>query len=44
MSEIRVDRIKDEAGTGAVELSNGATVPAGKTLTDRDWETYLVCS
>ncbi len=33
MSEIRVDRIKDEAGTGAVELSNGATVPAGKTLT-----------
>ena len=22
MSEIRVDRIKDEAGTGAVELSN----------------------
>jgi hypothetical protein len=33
MSDIRVDRIKDEAGTGAVELSNGATVPAGKTLT-----------
>ena len=40
MSEIRVDRIKDEAGTGAVELSNGATVPAGKTLTVSGTLTY----
>ena len=40
MSEIRVDRIKDEAGTGAVELSNGATVPTGKTLTVSGTLTY----
>ena len=40
MSEIRVDRIKDEAGTGAVELSNGATVPSGKTLTVSGTLTY----
>ena len=33
MSEIRVDRIKDEAGSGAVELTEGATIPTGKNLT-----------
>ena len=33
MSEIRVDRIKDEAGSGAVELTEGATIPSGKNLT-----------
>ena len=32
MSEIRVNRVVDEAGTGAVELTEGATLPAGKTL------------
>jgi len=32
MSEIRVDRIKDEAGSGAVELTEGASIPTGKTL------------
>ena len=32
MSEIRVDKLKDEAGTGAVELTTGATIPSGKTI------------
>ena len=32
MSEIRVDKVIDEAGTGAVELTQGATVPSGKTI------------
>jgi hypothetical protein len=32
MSEIRVDRVIDEAGTGAVELTQGATIPSGKTI------------
>ena len=33
MSEIRVNKVIDEAGTGAVELTQGATLPAGKTIT-----------
>jgi len=32
MSEIRVDKVIDEAGTGAVELTQGATLPSGKTI------------
>ena len=32
MSEIRVNKVIDEAGTGAVELTQGATLPTGKTL------------
>ena len=32
MSEIRVDKVIDEAGTGAVELTQGATLPTGKTI------------
>jgi len=32
MSEIRVNKLIDEAGTGAVELTQGATIPSGKTL------------
>jgi hypothetical protein len=32
MSEIRVDKVVNEAGTGAVELTQGATVPSGKTI------------
>lgn len=32
MSEIRVNKVIDEAGTGAVELTQGATIPTGKTL------------
>ena len=32
MSEIRVNKLVDEAGTGAVELSQGATLPSGKTI------------
>jgi len=32
MSEIRVNKVIDEAGTGAVELTQGATLPSGKTL------------
>jgi len=32
MSEIRVNSVVDEAGTGAVELTQGATIPSGKTL------------
>ena len=33
MSEIRVNKVIDEAGTGAVELTQGATLPSGKTIT-----------
>ena len=32
MSEIRVNKVIDEAGTGAVDLTQGATLPAGKTI------------
>lgn len=32
MSEIRVDKVIDEAGTGSVELTQGATLPSGKTI------------
>ena len=32
MSEIRVNKLIDEAGTGAVDLTQGATLPSGKTL------------
>ena len=32
MSEIRVDRVLDESGLGAVELIQGATLPSGKTI------------
>ena len=32
MSEIRVNKVIDEAGTGAVETTQGATLPSGKTL------------
>jgi hypothetical protein len=32
MSEIRVDRIKNEAGSGAIEFTEGATIPAGKSI------------
>ena len=32
MSEIRVNKIVDENGTGPVELKEGATLPVGKTL------------
>ena len=32
MSEIRVDKVADEAGTGSVELTQGATLPSGKTI------------
>ena len=32
MSEIRVNKVINEAGTGAVELTQGATLPTGKTL------------
>lgn len=32
MSEIRVNKLIDEAGTGAVELTQGATLPSGKTI------------
>lgn len=33
MSEIRVNKVVDETGLGAVELKEGAVIPAGKTLT-----------
>ena len=33
MSEIRVDKLKNEAGSGAVELTEGASIPTGKNLT-----------
>jgi len=32
MSEIRVNKVINEAGTGAVELTQGATIPSGETL------------
>ncbi len=32
MSEIRVNKVINEAGTGAVELTQGATLPSGKKL------------
>jgi len=32
MSEIRVNKLIDEAGTGSVELTQGATLPSGKTV------------
>ena len=32
MSETRVNKVIDEAGTGAVELTQGATLPSGKTI------------
>ena len=32
MSEIRVNKLIDEAGTGAVVLTQGATLPSGKTI------------
>ena len=32
MSQIRVDGLVNEAGTGSVELTQGASVPSGKTL------------
>ena len=33
MSEIRVNKVLDEAGSGSVELTQGATVPTGKNIT-----------
>ncbi len=33
MSTLKVDFIKNRVGTGAVELSEGATIPSGKNLT-----------
>ena len=33
MSTLKVDYIKNRVGTGAVELSEGATIPTGKNLT-----------
>ena len=32
MSEIRVNKIVNEAGTGSVELAEGVTLPSGKTI------------
>ena len=32
MSRVRADKIVDRAGTGAVELTEGATLPSGKTI------------
>ena len=32
MSEIRVNKVINEAGSGAVELTEGATLPSGKTI------------
>ena len=32
MSEIRVNKVINEAGTGAVELTQGATLPSGKII------------
>jgi len=32
MSEIRVNKLINEAGTGSVELTQGATIPTGKTI------------
>ena len=33
MSTLKVDYIKNRVGSGAVELSEGATIPTGKNLT-----------
>ena len=33
MSEIRVNKLIDEAGTGSVELTQGATIPNSKNIT-----------
>jgi len=33
MSEIRVNKIVDEQGTGAIELTQGASIPSGKIIT-----------
>lgn len=33
MSTLRVDQITNEAGTGAVEFSQGVSIPTGKTIT-----------
>lgn len=33
MSTLRVDQITNEAGTGAVEFSQGVSIPADKTIT-----------
>lgn len=33
MSTLRVDQITNEAGTGAVEFSQGVSISAGKTIT-----------
>jgi len=33
MSEIRVNKIVDEQGTGAIELTQGASIPNGKIIT-----------
>jgi len=33
MSEIRVNKVINEAGSGAVELTEGASIPTGKNLT-----------
>ena len=33
MSEIRVNKVIDEAGTGSVELTQGATLPSTKNIT-----------
>ena len=32
MSRVRADKLVDRAGTGAVELTQGATLPSGKTI------------
>ena len=33
MSTLRVDQITNEAGTGAVEFSQGVSIPENKTIT-----------
>ena len=33
MSTLRVDQIANESGTGAVEFSQGVSIPANKTIT-----------
>lgn len=33
MSTLRVDQIANESGTGAVEFSQGVSIPADKTIT-----------
>ena len=32
MSEIRVNKLVNESGTGAIELTEGGTIPSGKTI------------